>query len=238
MSDERVRYIRSLQTLVPLVEHTDAIALTDEGKVEIRTRLEAPIDDYGIPRPEIMMEGLLGLMTTEHYIWPGQFDEHHLATPKADFTVVRTQDEGDIGSAFRGLACLKVELPRQMHNFSHAVFELPGRPSVDVMRQAVVEVGQARQLLDILNEHIPAYPHTETQQMRNFCVSALHTALEEMREPEVGLLAPLEELARMELETLRASVSSLLRVRRFSKKHLIHPAIRKRGATWGARTAA
>lgn len=227
MTEERLRYIRSLQSLAPLHEHTDTIGISEEGRVEIRTKLEPPLDEYGIPRPEIMLDKLLATIATANYVWPGQFDEHHLATPKADFTVVRSNSEGDIGSAFRGLSCLKIELPRQMHNFSHALFELPGRPSIDVMRQAVIEVGQARQLQHILNEHLPSYPHTETEQSRRLCISALHGALENMKEPQVNVLPNLESIAAMELDDLRKSVAALLQVRRFSKKHLIHPAIRK-----------
>lgn len=231
MSEERMRYIRSLETLAPLYAHTDAIDISDEGRVEVRERLSPPVDQYGIPRPEIMIERLLGAMSTKHYVWPGRFDEHHLATPKADFTVIRTNSEGDIGSAFRGLACLKIELPRQMHNFSHAIFELPGRPSVDIMRQAVLEVGQAKRLQLIMNEHLPAYPHVETDQMRRFCIDALQTAFESMVEPEIGMTPSLEEMAIMGLDELRVSMASLLRVRRFSRKYAIHPAIRRHHAT-------
>lgn len=212
---------------MPLHEHTDAIGLLDEGKVEVRIRLGPPIDKYGIPRPEIMIDRLLGLMATQNYVWPGQFDEHHLATPKADFSVVRTSSEGDIGSAFRGIACLKIELPRQMHNFSHAVFELPGRPPVDTMRQAVFEIGQAKLIQGVLNEHLPPHPHLETIQMRKLCRDGVQRIIAGMEEPELGMTPTLETMACMELEDLRRCVGSLLRVRRFSKKHLIHPAIRK-----------
>lgn len=231
VGEERLRYIRGLQSLVPLHEHTEAISLVDEGRIEVRTRLDAPVDEYGIPRPEIMVERLMDLMKTENYVWPGQFDEHHLATPKADFSVVRTAEEGNIGSAFRGLACLKIELPRQMHNFSHAIFELPGRPSLEIMRQAVLEVGQARQLLSIVNEHLPMHPHDQTEQMQRFCTSAIMAALEKMKEPEVGMMPSLETLATQPIDDVRVSVGAILRVRRFSRRHVIHPAIRKNGTS-------
>lgn len=222
-----MRYIRSLQTLVPLNEHTDAIGLADDGRIQVLKRLESPVDEYGIPRPDIMVHRLLGVMATQNYVWPGQFDEHHLATPKADFTIIRTNGEGDIGSAFRGLSCLKIELPRQMHNFAHAIFELPGRPSVDTMRQAVFEIGQVKRLQTILNEHLPGYDHTETQQMRKLCMEAIARTIESMQEPEVRMAPSLAELSDMELDDVRICVGSMLRVQRFSKKHLIHPAIRK-----------
>ena len=155
MTGERLRYIRDLDSLAPLSDHTDAIKVNSEGRVEIVFRIPPPNDEFGVPRPEVMIKNLLGVMTTENFVWAGKFDEHHLATPKADFTVVRTENEGDIGSAFRGLSCLKIDLPRQMHNFAHAIFELPGRPSLDVMRQAVTEVGYARQLQGVLTNILP-----------------------------------------------------------------------------------
>lgn len=238
MGEKRLRYIRDLQSLVPLHEHTDAIGISEDDRVEILKKLPPPLDEFGIPRPEIMVEQLLAEMTTENYIWPGKFDEHHLATPKADFTVVRTSDEGDVGSAFRGLSCLKIELPRQMHNFSHALFELPGRPSVDVMRQAVIEVGQAKRLQTIINEYLPGYHASPSERESRLCVEALQSSIESMREPEVGMLPSLELLAGMEIDDLRRTVNSLLRVRRFSRKHLIHPAIRRGGQINGTRTAA
>lgn len=227
MGEERLRFIRNLDSLAPLSDHTDAIHVSDTGRVEVARKLSAPNDDYGIPRPERMVNILLAQMATENYVWSGKFDEHHLATPKADFSVVRSHYEGDIGSAFRGLSCLKIELPRQMHNFSHAIFELPGRPSFDVMRQAVFEVGQAKQLQIILNEYLLEYPDAETERSRQLCVSALHAALERMQDPEVGMMPSLESLACMELDELRRAVNSLIRVRRFSDKKLVHPAIRR-----------
>lgn len=233
MAPERLHYIRSLETLVPLHAHTDAITINELGRVSVQTQLPAPVDDHGIPRPEILVSQLLAQMTTENYVWTGTFDEHHLATPKADFTIVRTADEGDIGSAFRGLACLKIMLPRQMHNFSHALFELPKRPSLEVMRAAVSEVGAARQLNDTITEFIPD-PRVEVpERVQAACVSALHHKIESMQEPSVGLLPSREELYGMHIQELQKTVTALLRVRRFSKKHLIHPAIRKKNSPQG-----
>lgn len=227
MTEERLRYIRNLESLSPLSEHTKLLTVNELDRVEIVDRLPPPVDEYGIPRPEIMIEQLLGQMATENYIWVGRFDEHHLATPKADFTVVRTSNEGDIGSAFRGLSCLKIELPRQMHNFSHAIFELPGRPPLDIMRQAVLEVGQAKQLQMILNEFTPQYPHPQTEQMKRLCISALHRAIDGMEEPQIHPYPSLEMLSTMELSDIETSINSLLRVRQFSDKKLIHPAVRR-----------
>lgn len=228
MTEERLRHIRNLESLAPLHTHTDAIGINEHGRVTVNLKLPAPVDEHGIPRPKVMVEQLLGQMKTGNYVWTGAFDEHHLATPKSDFTIVRTREEGDIGSAFRGLACLKIMLPRQMHNFSHQLFELAKRPSIEMMRLAITEVGQARQLHEVFENYSPDVKRHMTDRIRLMCVGALQRKLDHMPEPQTGLLPSLEVLQQMELEELRRTVNALLRVHRFSKKHLIHPAIRKK----------
>ncbi len=226
MTGERERYIRNLDSLAVLSDHTDVIGVTELGKVEIQYKIPAPTDEYGIPRPEIMVQQLLGRMATANYVWTGRFDEHHLATPKADFTIVRTESEGNIGSAFRGLSCLKIDLARQMHNFSHALFELPGRPGVDVMRQAVLEVGYAKQLQTILNQHFPSFDYEPSDREVRLGRHAISDALSEMNEPQLGMLPPLNDLAEMSIETLRKRLGETLRIRSFNDKRLVHPAVR------------
>lgn len=104
MTDERLRYIRNLNSLVPVTDHTRLIYLDENEQVRIRDKLPAPVDENGIPRPEIMVQRIYENMTTENYVWTGVFDEHHTATPKADYTVVRSASDGNIGSVFRGLS--------------------------------------------------------------------------------------------------------------------------------------
>jgi hypothetical protein len=229
MSEERLQFIRSLDSLAPLSEHTDVIDVAQNGRVEINNRLLSPTDEFGIPRPEIMVERLLGVMATQNYVWTGKYDEHHLATPKADFSIVRTEMEGDIGSAFRGLSCLKIDLPRQMHNFSHAIFELPGRPSVDVMRQAVTEIGNAKQIQLIINQYFPEARQDYSDRESKLGMYAISDALGGMLDSEVNMIPTLNELSSMSLVELRKVVNTALRVRCFSDKNLIHPAIRTVG---------
>lgn len=226
MTGERERYIRNLDSLAVLSDHTDVIKVTEHGKVEVQYKIPAPTDEYGIPRPEIMVQRLLGRMATENYVWTGRFDEHHLATPKADFTIVRTEAEGNIGSAFRGLSCLKIDLARQMHNFSHVLFELPGRPSVDVMRQAVLEVGYAKKLQTTLNQYFPSFAYQQSDREVRLGWLAISDTLSFMEEPQIGMLPPLSELSDMSVEELRKRLSETLRIRSFNDKRLVHPAVR------------
>lgn len=226
MTGERERYIRNLDSLAVLSDHTDAIGVTEHGRVEIQYKIPAPTDEYGIPRPEIMVQQLLGEMATKNYVWTGRFDEHHLATPKADFTIVRTEAEGNIGSAFRGLSCLKIDLARQMHNFSHALFELPGRPEVDVMRQAVLEVGYAKKLQTTLNQYFPTFAYEQSDREVRIGKLAINDVLSRMDEPQIGMLPPLADLSEMPIEALRKRLSETLRIRSFNDKRLVHPAVR------------
>lgn len=230
MSEERLRYIRDLDTLACLVDHTPLLKINEHERVEVVDRLSAPVDEFGIPRPEIHIERLLGAMTTKEFVWTGTMDVHHMCTPKADFTVVRTANEGDIGSAFRGLARNKIEKPRLMHNFGHAALELPGRTPLDVMRQALFEVGQGRQLIDTINSHMDQREASDIDRAKSLCLSALRAQLEDLEQPQVNMMPRLDDLAVMEFDELRTAVSAIVSMRRFGHKRLIHPAIRKSGA--------
>lgn len=231
MSEERLQQIRSLHSIMPLAEHTDLVDVRtrDDGtpQVVITDKLPAPTDEFGIPRPDIMVEQLLGQMATKNFVWSGVFDLHHVATPKADYTVARSRNDGDIGSAFRGMSCLKIELPRQMHNFSHAIFELPRRPSTDVMMQALIEVGQLKQLHRTIGEYFGEQRPSDVETAQQLCLRALHAELERMKEPEVGMMPSLNDIADMNFDDVQKLTSSALLVRRFSRRHLIHPAIRR-----------
>ncbi|UTX51674.1 hypothetical protein KI440_01850 [Candidatus Saccharibacteria bacterium TM7i] len=186
------------------------------GRPLVVDKLPAPIDEHGIPRVEIMMPQLLGQMATR-YVWTGRFDLHHMATPKADYNIV----PDNVGKAFRSLSALKLEIPRQMHNFAHELFLNPRRPPADaVMRQAILENEQMRTLNAIMSDE----PDSDKAQM------LVWDALMDMVDPRVDIMPSREELADMEFYDLRRTVASLISVRRYADKTLIHPAIRPREA--------
>jgi hypothetical protein len=228
MTEERLHHIRSLDNLSCLVEHTSLLKYNENERVEIVDKLPAPVDEFGIPRAGIHVQQIYDAMDTRAYVWTGKVDEHHLCTPKADFTVVRTATEGDIGSSFRGLAQNKIELPRLMHNFGHAVVELPKRPPIDVMRQALFEVGQGKQLMEIINLYMgpEGTVHDDIERAKALCLASLRRQIDRMVEPEVGMMPSLESLSEMDFDTLRTAVST---VRKFGNRRLVHPAIRKSG---------
>ena len=216
LQQEKINRIKRRGSLQGLVGHAAHVELVD-GRAVVRDKLPAPIDEHGIPRVDIMLRQLLGQMTTKAYVWTGSFDVHHMATPKADYTVV----SDNVGNAFRALPMLKVEVPRQMHALAHALFYVQPRPtSKSVMQHAVLENGQLRTLREIVDAGLD---DATTQLL-------VHDALDEMVDPRVDIMPSREELAGMELRDLRRTVASLIRVRRYASKPLIHPAIRPRAA--------
>jgi len=226
MTEERLRFLRNLDALAPLSDHTPLIDVNEFGHVVIADKLVAPFDKFGIPRSEIMLSRLLGAMTTKSYVWTGRFDEHHMATPKADYTVIRPENDGDLGSAFRGIASLKIDLPRMMHNAAHAVFELHPHTNPDVMRTALFEVGQMQSLQGILNDHL--YEDRDTTIINEvLCLNAIRRAIEKMEEPEVNMMPPLGELYAMDLSEIRIALSWSLKTRCLADRTIVHPAVRK-----------
>ena len=178
----------------------------------VRDLLPAPVDEEGIPRAELMVQAILGQMATRAYVWTGRFDLHHMGTPKADYSVIADS----IGANFRGMSMMKIELPRQMHNLSHALFKTPKVPALSVMNQALLENEQLKALYAITTDEFN--PDTARQKV--------HAALEDMADPKVNIMPSRESLAALSVDELRLAVGSLTRVRRFTNKSLIHPAVR------------
>lgn len=208
----KIERIKDRTSLALLHGHAELIGLSN-GQAIALDKLPAPIDEFGIPRTEIMLDRLLGQMATGAYVWTGFIDTHHMATPKSDYTVVAD----GVGSRFRGLAPLKIDMPRQMHDLTHLLFEYYRPPTVGVMKQAILEVDQGVRISKIVSR-ADGDPDIVRRQV--------HDALYEMRDPEVNMIPSLDELAGMELDDLRYTVNSLISVQRYRSRRLVHPALR------------
>lgn len=64
-------------------------------------------------------------------------DVHHLFYPKSEY-------QEPIEKRFRELDENKVRMCRDLHNTEHHVFEIPGKPDLEIMRLAVSEVRNRR----------------------------------------------------------------------------------------------
>ena len=211
LQQAKIHRIRQRGSIHDLIGHAERVELV-EGRAVVRDLLPAPVDAEGIPRAELMVQAILGQMATRAYVWTGRFDLHHMGTPKADYSVVANS----VGANFRGMSMMKIDLPRQMHNLSHALFMTPKVPSVTVMNQALLENEQLRTLHSITMEEFN--PDCARQKVDD--------ALETMVDPRVNIMPSRESLAALEIDELRRATGSLIRVRRFTNKSLIHPAVR------------
>ncbi len=213
---QKIDRIRRRESLDGLVGHAERVELV-KGRAVVVDKLPAPIDEFGIPRVNTMVSELLGQMATQAYVWTGKYDLHHMATPKADYNVI----PDNLGQAFRSLPALKVDLPRQMHNLSHELFLTPKTPpSEAVMRQALLENEQLKTL----------YMLTADNEDPDAAHLQVYDALSDMVDPRVNIMPSRESLAEMDFLDLRRTVASLIRVRRFAHRPLIHPAVRPRAA--------
>lgn len=231
MLSDRADKIRGLCSLVPVASHTELIeAIKDRSgyqRIKITDKLPAPVDEFGIPRAEIMLDRIMGAMTTR-FVWTGKIDLHHLATPKADYSAA---DTGSIGSLFRGLSQLKIDLPRQKHDFVHAVFDYHKPPALDVMMQAISEVEQGKALQSIFGAHERTYEDFwQDDKLMWMCRIDLLIALESMNEPQVNMMPPLNDLANLPLKEMRQAVNSIVNIRRIGDKKIVHPAVRKQNS--------
>lgn len=208
----KIEKIKDRTSLALLHGHAELIGLSN-GQVVALDKLPAPVDEFGIPRTEIMLRRLLGQMATGAYVWTGFIDTHHMATPKSDYNVVAD----GVGSRFRGLAPLKIEMPRQMHDLAHLLFEFYRPPTVGVMSQAILEVDQGVRISKIVSQ-VDSDPDVVQRQV--------HDVLSEMRDPEVNMIPSLDKLADMELDDLRRTVGSLISVQSYRSRRLVHPALR------------
>ena len=211
LQQAKLHRIRQRGSIHDLIGHAERVELV-EGRAVVRDLLPAPVDEEGIPRAELMVQAILGQMATRAYVWTGRFDLHHMGTPKADYSVIADS----IGANFRGMSMMKIELPRQMHNLSHALFKTPKVPALSVMNQALLENEQLKALYAITTDEFN--PDTARQKV--------HAALEDMADPKVNIMPSRESLAALSVDELRLAVGSLTRVRRFTNKSLIHPAVR------------
>lgn len=102
-------------------------------RVRITEQVETPLDEFG--RPDIVeMLRIVASSLDFEYEWPHATNVHHLAHTRRSY-----EEAGDIPLAYRRSPSLMVNLPVQTHNMIHGLFEIPPMPSLDVMREHVIE---------------------------------------------------------------------------------------------------
>ena len=208
------------QTLAHLVEKSDLLTFGRDGKVVVVDKMQPELDEFGVPRRVAIVKNALATLATKH-IWAGKYDLHHLAYTQNDYRSI-VYDEELIGSQYRGAAKLKVILPRQLHEYIHAIYEKPMMPSLGVMR----ELGREAIAVYDMYQTVRHDNYAKFPDLRDLPLDAqdrkrkdsLEKKLQNAPAPVFGIMPDREKLAQMELSDARKLLRSIARVISFSNK--------------------
>lgn len=119
-------------SVAPILEHYDP----ETRRLNNETLLQAPVDDRGVVKVFDTLDLALSLVDPD-YTWPReQCDIHHFVWRREVYTP--ENNGGDmLPSEYREVSFHKGYLPRQLHNFIHAVVDEPIKPSLEVMERRV-----------------------------------------------------------------------------------------------------
>ncbi len=218
MAAERLSSIRNDQSLAPLLDKSTLLYVDAANKIRAKDKIDTPLDEYGVPRRVELMRQVLATVETAH-IWTGFYDVHHAAWEGSTYRSIIVDDE-PLGANYRGCSSLKVTLPRQLHNYTHAISHEPPIPPIDVMRQYALEHGQVNRLYDTVKltsyvdfPDLQRLDHEEKEQLRH---ESYLRKLETMADGEIGVMPDREYLSRLEVRQARAALRSIARVQGLS----------------------
>lgn len=132
----------------PILSHCPSHNGKIYGTVGADHQLPARVDDRGVVDIYATVQDALDLVD-DQYVWPRSgwrpADIHHFVWERAKY--LPQQWQGDrIPSEYREIPYHKGYLPRQLHNFIHAVIAPPPIPDYEVMRSRVESYAVAKRL--------------------------------------------------------------------------------------------
>ncbi|MGK2896166.1 MAG: hypothetical protein ACSLEY_00990 [Candidatus Saccharimonadales bacterium] len=215
MAYERLSTVKGEQSLAPLATHSELLNRRN-GQLIVLDKLETPVDEYGIPQPHLLIKDVLGSVAISR-VWTGGYDVHHVAWPEAAYHRYNDETESLTGSYFRGAAALKVRLPRQLHNYIHAVTEPSPMPSEDVMQQWIKEQRQVSRLYDTVSrKNLSDATDLSEEQREKYRFNNYRQKLDTMEDGELGLMPNREQLASIDIDQARRILRAIAKVRGFS----------------------
>jgi len=116
----------------PILEYYDP----ETRRLNDEYLLEAPVDDRGVVRVFDTLDLALSQVDPD-YVWPRErCDIHHFVWRREAY--MPENNGGDtLPSEYREISFHKGYLPRQLHNFIHAVINEPAMPPLEVMERRV-----------------------------------------------------------------------------------------------------
>lgn len=107
-------------------------------------QIPVPLDEFGVPRPMELMRNIMATID-DSYTPPEGENIHHTAYSRSNYWDYPS-DPHKVAARYREGHALMLSMPTQIHNYAHAVMEMPPIPVYDVMRQRVIEQKQVDRL--------------------------------------------------------------------------------------------
>lgn len=121
---------------LPLAEFRLPEFRTQEGLAE--HKIETPLNEWGLVDIDELVRRVNATMMPG-YRWGGPNDRHHLGWAHARYVEADELLGDDTATTFRDLPINLIWVPREFHNWTHAVTKEPQMPSRDIMREYIDE---------------------------------------------------------------------------------------------------
>ncbi len=213
------------QPLAALVEKSPLLYWSETGRIEVSDKIDTPLDEFEVPDRVELMKRVMGSLSSRH-IWTGDYDLHHVAWPRMNYAHYVDSEGERFGTRYRNAPSLRITMPRQLHEYVHAVTLVPKVPSPDVMRQYALEHGQVGSLYDT----IKSYKTDEEIERFGFpkeagvCarLDSYHEKIEAMEPGVIGIMPDKEYLYNLEIDSARRVLRSIARANGISNsRHAI-----------------
>lgn len=109
---------------------------TADGLAE--NKIETPLNRWGLVDVDALVQRVNATMLPG-YRWGGQNDRHHLGWAHARYQAADEQAGDSLATTFRDLPCNLIWVPREFHNWTHAVTKEPQMPSREIMQEYIDE---------------------------------------------------------------------------------------------------
>lgn len=101
-------------------------------------KIETPLNRWGLVDVDALVQRVNATMLPG-YRWGGQNDRHHLGWAHARYQAADEQAGDSLATTFRDLPFNLIWVPREFHNWTHAVTKEPQMPSREIMREYIDE---------------------------------------------------------------------------------------------------
>lgn len=184
----------------------------------ITEKIEVPVDEYGIPDTKEFITQALEVIDEPDIVWGGRYDLHHMAWPGYLYRSIQTKRDTLAGSYYRGSNLLKVDGPRDLHEYLHRVAEEPTPPNLDVLDQFAMENKWLQGLRYLLRKDTIKVGDKHVLMAEQTKHERYLRAVERMPKSEFGILPNQELLMGYTLDEAKVAIRALTAVSRVDRR--------------------